>query len=86
MNNTALLLDKGMRVLEDGLGPVDAERFIFTMRAENFDYTKWQHERYDNMTVEELNAAAVAYVRKHPLKLEKAKILTRKTTKAKSKQ
>ncbi|MBQ3038367.1 MAG: hypothetical protein IJD30_04220 [Clostridia bacterium] len=43
----------------EGLGKVDAERFISLIIKEPFDYTKWQHELFDGMSVRELSNAAM---------------------------
>ena len=42
------------------LGVVETERFIAVINKEKFDYTKWQRERFDHMSPEEFNEAAVA--------------------------
>jgi len=42
MLNSTVLKDKGMRVLAEQLGLVEAERFIVLMRREPFDYTQWR--------------------------------------------
>ena len=43
MNDT-ILLDTGMDVLVEKLGLVEAERFIFLVNKESFDYTKWRQK------------------------------------------
>ena len=50
---------EGMRVLLEGLGKVDAERFISLIIKEPFDYTKWQRNLFDGMSVRELSDAAM---------------------------
>ena len=40
--NTADTLSRGMEILSQRMGIVDAERFIFLVKTEGFDYTKWQ--------------------------------------------
>lgn len=50
---------EGMRILLDGLGKVDAERFISLIIKEPFDYTKWQETLFDGMSVRELSKAAM---------------------------
>jgi len=42
MHNSTALKDKGMRVLAEQLGLVEAERFIALMRRDPFDYTEWR--------------------------------------------
>ena len=48
-----------MRLLLEGLGKVDAERFISLIIKEPFDYTKWQGELFSGMSVRELSRAAM---------------------------
>ena len=42
MRGNTVLRDKGMRILAEQLGLVEAERFIALMRREPFDYTQWR--------------------------------------------
>ena len=48
MHNNTVLKDKGMRVLAEQLGLVEAERFIVLMRREPFDYTQWRQGIFIN--------------------------------------
>ena len=50
---------EGMRILLDGLGKVDAERFISLIIKEPFDYTKWQESLFVGMSVRELSGLAM---------------------------
>lgn len=50
---------EGMRVLLEGLGKVDAERFISLIIREPFDYTKWQENLFEGVSVRELSKAAM---------------------------
>ena len=54
MRADTLLRQEGMRVLSEKLGLVEAERFITLIIREPFDYTKWQSDLYQDMSVEEL--------------------------------
>ena len=58
MNDT-ILLDTGMDVLIEKLGLVDAERFVFLVNKEPFDYTKWRQNLFEGMTGREISAAAM---------------------------
>ena len=53
------LRDKGMKVLIDKLGHVEAERFVSLIIREPFDYTEWQKDLFDNMSVKELSNLAM---------------------------
>ena len=55
-----------MNCLLEKLGTIETERFISTIMRERFDYTKWRREYFDDMTLEELNAAAASYDTAHP--------------------
>ncbi len=51
---------KGVAALADSLGSVEAERFITLMLREPFDYTKWRKNLFEDRTVDEISAAAMA--------------------------
>ncbi|GHS98694.1 hypothetical protein AGMMS50276_20970 [Synergistales bacterium] len=54
------IMCKGMQVLRDALGVIEAEKFYFLVRSEEpFDYTEWRKEQpwYD-MSFEEIRASA----------------------------
>ena len=65
MSDTAIM-EVGMRSLVDSLGVVDAERFITRLIREPFDYTKWQRNLFNNMTIDEISAEAVAHCKANP--------------------
>ena len=58
MNDT-ILLDVGMDALIAKLGLVEAERFIFLVNKESFDYTKWRQNLFEGMTGREISALAM---------------------------
>ena len=58
-NTDTVLRDKGMRLLINGLGNVEAERFIMLINREPFDYTEWQKNLFVSMSVQELSSAAM---------------------------
>jgi len=53
------LRNEGMKVLINNLGPVEAERFISIIIREPFDYTEWQRDLFNNMSVKELSNNAM---------------------------
>lgn len=54
----------GMKILNEKLGTVDAERFISLISRENFDYTKWREENLNqNISVRELSKKAAEYAK-----------------------
>lgn len=50
---------KGLRVLLEALGEVEAERFISLVMQEPFDYTKWQRALLIDKTVREISDSAM---------------------------
>ncbi|MCL2472358.1 MAG: hypothetical protein FWF26_01655 [Treponema sp.] len=44
---------KGMNILSENLGLVDAERFISLILREPFDYTEWQQDLYKDVTLDD---------------------------------
>jgi hypothetical protein len=64
MKTDTLLRYEGMEVLANNLGLVDAERFIMLIHKEPFDYTKWQENLFEDMTVEEISKKAMEYRKK----------------------
>jgi hypothetical protein len=53
------LRDEGMKILVNKLGSVEAERFISLIIREPFDYTEWQRNLFDEMSVKELSNIAM---------------------------
>ena len=62
IRNDTLVRTEGMKILLEGLGKVDAERFISLIIKEPFDYTKWQKDLFSDMTVRELSKTAMKAV------------------------
>ena len=61
MRTDTIIRNAGTQVLMDNLGLVEAERFIMLIQKESFDYTKWQDNLFENMSLEELNQKASEY-------------------------
>ncbi|MDR0597821.1 MAG: hypothetical protein LBG14_04880 [Treponema sp.] len=53
------LRDEGMKILISKLGRVEAERFISLIIREPFDYTEWQRNLFNDMSVKELSNLAM---------------------------
>lgn len=64
------IMDKGVTYLLEKMGVIETERFISVINKEKFDYTKWQRKRFDHMSSEEFQEAAVAYAKEHPFHRE----------------
>jgi hypothetical protein len=66
MKADTLIRHEGMNTLIKNLGLIEAERFIMLIQKETFDYTKWQENLFEDMTIEEIynNAAKLRYENK----------------------
>jgi hypothetical protein len=62
MSDTALRC-AGMKLLAENLGELEAERFIFLMNSDRFDYTEWQRDLFEDMTLHELGEKAMQFQR-----------------------
>lgn len=58
MTDTEIRL-KGIQVLTDQLGDVEAERFVALIQREPFDYTKWRHGLDENLSIGEISKKAM---------------------------
>jgi len=50
---------KGLGALLEALGEVDAERFIMLLNRDPFDYTTWQRNIFENITVNQISSKAM---------------------------
>lgn len=50
---------KGLQVLTELLGEVEAERFIALIQREPFDYTKWRNGLDEDLSIEEISQKAM---------------------------
>jgi len=59
MKADTLIRTEGMNALIKNLGLIEAERFVMLIQKETFDYTVWQENLFEDMTIEEIynNAA-----------------------------
>ena len=64
------IMNRGINCLLEKLGVVETEHFIAVINREKFDYTEWQRQRFDNMSSDEFNKAAIAYSKENPFVLE----------------
>lgn len=51
---------KGIHVLAQYLGDVEAEQFIALIQREPFDYTKWRQGMDEELNIEEISRRAMA--------------------------
>ena len=55
---------KGIQILAEHLGDVEAERFISLIQREPFDYTKWRQGLDEFLTIESISQRAMELRRK----------------------
>ena len=65
ISNTEIKI-KGIQVLAQHLGDVEAERFIALIQRETFDYTKWRREMDEGLSIEEISRKAMSLREKLP--------------------
>ncbi len=58
MTDTELRL-KGIRVLAQSLGDIEAERFVALIQREPFDYTRWRQGKWEDLSIEEISRRAM---------------------------
>ena len=51
---TAAIMSAGMKLLRENLGVVETEIFIMKIGSNDFDYTKWRENLWDDLTPREL--------------------------------
>ena len=51
----------GMNVLRERFGPVDAERFVYLLVKDRFDYTEWQKNLFNGETARSLGEKMMAF-------------------------
>lgn len=59
MTDTEIRL-KGLQVLAEYIGDVEAERFVALIQREPFDYTKWRQGMDEDLSIEEISKKAMA--------------------------
>jgi len=61
--DTELKID-GYNILVENLGLVEAEKFIFLIQQEPFDYTKWRQQYlWKNKSGKEISKDAMEYIK-----------------------
>jgi hypothetical protein len=58
MTDTEIRL-KGVQILAEYLGDIEAERFIALIQREPFDYTKWRQGLDEDLSLEEISRKAM---------------------------
>ena len=75
IENIAVTADRCMEAIREHVGTVELEAFIYYVRSQAFDYTKWQREHYDVISPDELYAAIEEHSRRHPFQGKKSTVI-----------
>jgi hypothetical protein len=59
MNVDTEIKIKGLAILTEHLGSVEAERFVAIIQREKFDYTKWRQNLFTGLPGEEISKNAM---------------------------
>ena len=62
---TNAIISAGMKLLRENLGALETEIFIATINSNNFDYTKWRENLWEDLTPRELFERAAKTVEKY---------------------
>ena len=51
----------GFNAIFKSLDLVEAERFVVLLKRDDFDYTEWRKDLWENLTIEELSKKAAQF-------------------------
>ncbi|MCL2048079.1 MAG: hypothetical protein FWG87_05060 [Defluviitaleaceae bacterium] len=71
---TAAIMSAGMKLLRENLGVVETEIFISIINTNEFDYTKWRENLWEDLTAQELFESASEKVQGYTVP-ERVKVL-----------
>ena len=54
MRTDTIIKEDGFKILKEKLGVVEMEKFIALINRENFNYTKWRKNLFEDMSIDEL--------------------------------
>lgn len=67
MNNSTMeIMHRGMRILINAMGNVEAEQFVSLINREKFDYTKWQRNYFSEISPEDFMENSVQFEKDNP--------------------
>jgi hypothetical protein len=70
MRTDTIIRNEGTQVLMDNLGLVEAERFIMLIQKEPFDYTRWQENLFEDMSIDEISQKAANFREKNSSQIQ----------------
>lgn len=74
-DSITMVAEKCMEAVREHVGTVELEVFIYYIRSQAFDYTKWQQEHFDSKTPEEIYALLETYSQQHSFNGKKAVVI-----------
>jgi hypothetical protein len=69
-SDNVLRLD-AMNLLRKEFGEIEAERFIYLVKSDHFDYTEWQRTLWEDKTLDEVFELAVKREKERGQKIKK---------------
>ena len=69
MKTDTIIRNEGIKLLIKNLGLIEAQRFFMLIQKEPFDYTEWQENLFENMSIEEINQKATVYRENNKIKI-----------------
>ncbi|GHV88183.1 hypothetical protein AGMMS50267_05430 [Spirochaetia bacterium] len=60
-NSDTVLRVEAIKILIEAIGSVNTERFINSIKADHFDYTKWQKNLWKDRTIDEIHQKATDF-------------------------
>ena len=61
MRTDTMIKHDGFNAIFKSLDLVEAERFVVLLKRDDFDYTEWRKDLWENFTVEELSKKAMQF-------------------------
>jgi hypothetical protein len=70
--NRSVLKVEAMNVLLKTFGVLETERFISSIKSNNFDYTEWRKDLWKDKSIEEIHEMATEFENKKDKSIEKS--------------
>ena len=61
MRTDTMIKHDGFNAIFKSLDLVEAERFVVLLKRDDFDYTEWRKDLWENLTIEELSKKAAQF-------------------------
>jgi len=64
MRTDNIIKYEGFQALAEKLDLLEIERFVMLLKRENYDYTEWRKDLFENLSIEELSKRAMSNYKK----------------------